>query len=357
MYYAVIMAGGSGTRFWPVSRRSFPKQLIRLTGRRSLLQDTVDRFSPLIPPEKILIVTSETHVDPLRGQVPQIPEENILVEPVGRNTAPCIGLAAMHIRKREPEARFVAVPADHVITDRDTWHQLLRIAFEVAATPGRVLTFGIPPTHPETGFGYIRFGESVASCRDRPVHRVTEFIEKPDASLARQLVESGDCYWNSGVCAARAATMLDLIQLHLPEVMTHLEAIGDTLDTPQYESSLQTLYPHIPSISIDHGILEKAERVVSVPANMGWSDVGSWSALPEVLPGDDCGTVAVGEHVSIDAWNCVTYGEGKLIATVGVEDLIVVAAGDTVLVCHKDRAQDVRGVVDELERRGHIDWL
>ncbi|MBI4868725.1 MAG: mannose-1-phosphate guanylyltransferase [Candidatus Wallbacteria bacterium] len=357
MFYAVVMAGGSGTRFWPASRAAFPKQLISLTGRTSLLQATVQRLEGVLPSENVYIVTSESHSQALRGQVPQIPEENILVEPVGRNTAPCVGLAALHIRRREPEAAMICLPADHVVKDVAAWKELLRAAHQQVRARGRVVTFGIPPTRPETGFGYIRFGPQIATEGTLPVHSVEAFTEKPNLETAKAFLQAGNCYWNSGLVAWRADTCLDLTRRHLPTIMDGLEDIDRALGTPRYAQSLAQVYPRLPGISLDYGILEKTEGIAGIPASMGWSDVGSWSALPEVLPADDTGNVAVGTHVGIDTRDCVTYAPGRMLATIGVSDLIVVATGDAVLVCHKDRAQDVKRLVERLDKEGQGGYL
>ncbi|MBI3890893.1 MAG: mannose-1-phosphate guanylyltransferase [Candidatus Wallbacteria bacterium] len=357
MFYAVIMAGGSGTRFWPASRAAFPKQLISLAGRTSLLQSTVQRLEGVVPAENVYIVTSESHSQALRGQVPEIPEENILVEPVGRNTAPCVGLAALQIRRREPEAAMICMPADHVVNDTTAWKELLRVAHRLVRERGRVVTFGIPPTRPETAFGYIRFGGQLQSAGPVPIHRVEAFTEKPDLETARAFLQSGNCFWNSGLVAWRVDTCLDLMQRHLPAVRERLEELDLAMGSGRYPHALAQIYPRLPSVSLDYGILEHAEDILGIPADIGWSDVGSWSALPEVLPADESGNVSVGIFLGIDTADCVAYAPGRLVATIGIRDLIVVATGDALLVCHKDRAQDVKRLVDRLEKDGLGQYL
>jgi mannose-1-phosphate guanylyltransferase len=354
MHHAVIMAGGSGTRFWPASRAAHPKQLLSLGGGGSLLQETVRRLDTLIPDEQVWIVTSGAHSESLRSQVPQLPPANLLVEPCGRNTAPCVGLAALHIRRREPEAILVCMPADHIIQDTRAWQRLIGVALETAAERGRTVTFGIPPTRPETGFGYVKFdAEQDPAGR----HRVQRFTEKPDRERAEAFLAEGNWYWNSGIVAWRADTFLDLCRRHLPELMDVLDELDASLGTPAYPETLERLYPRMPSVSFDLGILEKAEGLVGLPAAMGWSDVGSWSALPEVLAADASGNVSLGEFLALDAQGCIAYAPGKLVAAVGVADLVVVDTPDAILICPKDRAQDVKHVVERLIREGRSRYL
>ncbi len=354
MHHAVIMAGGSGTRFWPASRAAHPKQLLSLGGGGSLLQETVRRLDNLISRERVWIVTSGAHSESLRQQVPELPAANILVEPCGRNTAPCVGLAALHIRRREPEAVLVCMPADHIIQELPAWQRLMRVALETASERGRVAIFGIPPTRPETGFGYVKF-DDLQDAAGR--HRVERFTEKPARERAEAFLAEGHWYWNSGIVAWRADTFLDLCREHLPELMDLLDELDASLETPAYGDTLARLYPRMPSVSFDFGILEKAAQLVGLPAAMGWSDVGSWSALPEVLPADEAGNVSLGEFLALEARGCIAYAPGKLVAAVGVEDLVVVDTPDAVLICHKDRAQDVKHVVERLTREGRLRYL
>ncbi len=357
MFHAVIMAGGTGTRFWPASRAARPKQLIRLSGERTLIQATVERLEGVVPRENIWIVTSRSHAAALSAQVPEVPAENVIIEPCGRNTAPCTALAALHIAWRDPAAEMICMPADHVVSDAQAWRDLLLAASALLKTPGRILVFGIPPTRPETGFGYVRFGPQIEECNGIPVHEVEGFTEKPELDRARALIEAGNCYWNSGLAAWSAETFLDAVRTHLPELSRGLEPVRPVIGTDSYDEVLTRVYPDLPSVSLDYGILEKVPSILGLPASMGWSDVGSWSALPEVLQAHEDSSVSLGDSLRQDSSGCVIYSPDHLVATVGVQDLIIVATDDAVLVCHKDRAQDVKKVVEELRRRGRTDLL
>jgi mannose-1-phosphate guanylyltransferase len=337
--WAVVMAGGSGTRFWPRSRRRVPKQLLPVLGTKSLLQDTVARLRGLVPSDHVLIVTHRDHAAEVRRQLPQLPRGNVLVEPQGRNTAPCLALAALEIERRAEDATFVSLPADHAIADPRAFRATLLEAFAWAATEPVAVTIGIRPTAPETGYGYIHVGARRAG----KTSRVRGFVEKPNAARARRFVASKAYLWNSGMFAWRTATILALLDRHVPDVMKPLRAALAKRST----TALAKAYASVPSISIDYGVMEHAENVLVVSADFGWSDVGSWAALADLdADGNRRGTV-----IPIDAARSVVFGNGRLVALVGLDDVIVVDTPDALLVCHRDRAQDVRRVVDELARR------
>jgi mannose-1-phosphate guanylyltransferase len=341
------MAGGSGTRFWPRSRRRLPKQLLPVLGSRSLLQEAVERLSGLVPTSQILIVTHRDHASAVRRQLPSVPSRNILSEPIARNTAPCLALAALEIARRAPGSTFVSVPADHAIADAREFRATLLEALGWAAAEPVAVTIGIRPTAPETGYGYIRLGPRVGG----RTARVRAFVEKPSSARARRFVSSREYLWNSGMFAWRTATILELLDRLLPEVTGPLRA---ALDKPprMRPAALARAYAKVPSISIDYGVMEHARDVLVVAGDFGWNDVGSWAALAAL---DAAGTP--GHVVPVDAQGSVVFGDGRLVAVVGVKDVIVVDTPDAILVCHRDRAQDVRRVVDELARRGLEGYL
>jgi mannose-1-phosphate guanylyltransferase len=341
------MAGGSGTRFWPRSRRLLPKQLLPELGSRSLLQETVARLAGLVPASQILIVTHRDHATGVRRQLPNLPRQNILSEPIARNTAPCLALAALEIERRAPGATFVSVPADHAIADPREFRATLLEALAWAAAEPVAVTIGIRPTAPETGYGYIQVGAKAAG----RTARVRAFVEKPNATRARKFVASRQYLWNSGMFAWQTATILDLLDRLLPAVMGPLR-MAMAKRARQRPAALARAYARVPSISIDYGVMEHARGVLVVAGDFGWSDVGSWTALAELNVAGSSTHV-----VPVDAKNAVVFGNGRLVAVVGIEDVIVVDTPDAILVCHRDRAQDVRRVVDELARRGLTGYL
>lgn len=352
--WAVIMAGGSGTRFWPLSRRLRPKQLLALGGSpRSLLADTVARIAPLIPPERVIVVTAEHLADATRAELPDVPRENVLAEPTGRNTAPCVGWAAAHVRRRDPEGAIAVLAADHHIGDEAGFLAILRRALD-AAREGELVTVGITPTRPETGYGYLELGEAIGE----GVFRARRFVEKPNRARAEQFLAAGSYLWNSGMFFFRADAVLAAIRAHLPGLGEALERFDRAAAEGREDALVRAEYGALPSISIDHGVMEKAERVAVVPGDFGWSDVGSWTTAWELAPKDAQGNAARAGDVRIDAEGCyVRAPEAKTVALVGVRDLVVVDTEDALLVVPRERAQDVRAIVDELKRRGASEKL
>lgn len=357
--YIVILAGGSGTRFWPLSRKRHPKQLMSVFGGRSMLQRTVERVLPLNP-DHILVVTNSLQAEETARQLASLDRGTITVveEPLARNTAPAIGLAAAVIERHDPTAVMAVLPADHYIIDEEEFRATLVRAGE-AASRWSLVTLGIRPTAPETGYGYIEADTSAGREGVLPVRR---FVEKPSRERALEFMESGNFYWNSGMFVWRTDLILDRIRTHLPDLWAGLSA----LDVPANLKHLSVLkervadlYARIEAQSIDYGVMEKAEGVVVIPSSFGWSDVGSWSALPGLLEGDPEGNSVTDSSrlVTIDSRNCLVRGNDRLVALLGVRDLIVVDSGDALLVCPRERAQEVRKVVDELERRGLTDYL
>jgi len=353
MLAAAIMAGGRGERFWPLSREERPKQLLSLDGTRSLLQRTVDRLLPLTGPEGIYIITASHLADQVRKQVPCIPQDHIITEPEGRNTAPCIALAAAHLRASGAGDDLVmaVLPADHAILDNEAFRHTLEEACRVVQEPGNrdyLVTIGIQPTRPETGYGYIHIGD-LQELDGLKFYRVHRFVEKPDREYAEAYLRSGDYVWNSGMFVWRLQTIERAFQKHLPEVAEAMSRIREAVGTPHYRDVLSREYSKMPSISVDYGIMEKEKQIICIPARFGWDDVGSWSALGRLLPMDEAGNVVRGEHVGVNTNHCVIYSNtDRLVATVGVRDLVIVQTDDAVLVCHKDSVQQVCEIVARL---------
>jgi mannose-1-phosphate guanylyltransferase len=352
--YIVILAGGSGTRFWPLSRAARPKQLISITGDRTMLQRTVERVLPL-KPKRILIITNRVQSEETERQLAhyrKIPID-IIAEPSAKNTAPAIGLAATIIAAHDPEGVMVVLPADHFIKDEQALQQTLVNAAH-AARKGYLVTLGIMPSRPETGYGYIEADMDLRGTGPFPVRR---FVEKPPLDEAVRYLDAGNFFWNSGMFIWRADVIMAEINSFLPELAESLSRITFTRDVwelSDLDEQIEAVYDSVASVSIDYGIMEKSSKVQVVPVEMGWSDVGSWSSLPEVVEEDADGTVCVNAngHVSLDSSGCLIYVDARVVATVGVHDLIVVSTPDALLICDRGRAQDVKKVVEELGRQG-----
>jgi mannose-1-phosphate guanylyltransferase len=352
--FAVIMAGGVGSRFWPSSRAATPKQLLDLMGSgRTMIADTVERLGPEIPPERVIVVTGRATAEAVRRALPAVPAGNILAEPVGRNTAPCIGWAALHVRRRDPEGLLAVLPADHVVSDPVAFRRALRLAV-AAARQGGMVAFGIEPDGPETGFGYIELGEEIGP----GVRAVTRFVEKPDLPTAEAYVASGRHVWNSGMFFFTAGRILGEIERQLPELARGLAEIDSAARGPGAGDAVERIFPGLPSISVDYGVMENAEDLRCVPASFGWCDLGSWAAAWDHASRDGDGNAMPSEAIAVDSRRCLArVPEGKVVALVGVSDLVVVDTGDALLVCPRERAQDVKRVVESLERRGRRDVL
>jgi mannose-1-phosphate guanylyltransferase len=349
--YAVIMAGGRGTRFWPRSREKKPKHLLDIVSARTIIQETVDRIKPLIAPENILIVTGKKHAGALMKQLPEIPRANIIIEPEGKNTAPCIGLAALHIRQRVGDDVMVVLPSDHAIADSRKFLQIVRAAAKVAAAKDALVTIGIKPAGPQTGFGYIERGDPFGRRGQNEIFRVKSIREKPDFQQAQEFVESGRFYWNSGMFIWRASSILSAINHWLPDLSKGLATIARSVDSPRQAAVVSRIYGGLKSISIDYGVMEKADNVFVVPGEFGWSDVGSWDALWKIAVKDKNGNAFIGggKVIADDSAGSLVYSSRKLVALVGVTDLIVIETDDALLVCPKNKSQDVKKAVEQLE--------
>lgn len=346
---ALVLAGGSGTRFWPLSRRSRPKQLLALEGSRSLLQATVDRLAPLIEPHQIWVVTTRELVKEVRRQLPEVPTRQILVEPVGRNTAPAIAWSIRSMPEELRQSAVVVLPADHRVGDPEVFRLRLSQAIDAVCEQDLVMTLGVVPRWAETGYGYLRLGRTVDE--KTGMRWVSRFTEKPDARTARRFVKSGNYLWNAGIFVFRGATLLRLISELVPALHAGIERIA----AARGKDSLAELYPRLPAAPIDTAVMEKVAKLATLPLDCGWSDLGSWAALAEVRPKDDLGNAVAGDVVAVDAADNLLYAERGTVAVLGVSDLVVVRTADTVLVLPLARAQEVRRLLTELESRGRTE--
>ncbi len=344
---AVIMAGGRGERFWPKSRNKFPKQFLSLTSDgETMIQKTVARLGSLVQPEDIYIVTNKDYAQIVSEQLPQISNSNILLEPVARNTAPCIGLAAAVIKKRYKEAIMLVLPSDHLIKSNQMFIDTLKTAITVAEKGNNLVTIGITPAYPETGYGYIYFGSDEGT---PGVYNVRRFVEKPNIELAKEYVNSGEYLWNSGMFVWKASSIEVNIKKHLPDMVAGLDKIYESVDTDRFDETVETEFSGFKSESIDFGVMEKATNVYTIPGSFGWDDVGNWLALERVNKTNEYGNMIRGDVISIDTHNTIVYGNQKLIATVGIEDLVVVDTDDAILICAKDSTQNVKKVIENLK--------
>lgn len=357
MLHAVIMAGGSGTRFWPASRRDRPKQLLSLVDGRSLLRVTFERIVPLVPAERIWVVTTSATAELTRQELSELDPSQILIEPVGRDTAACAGFASLAVRHRDPEAVCVVLPADHVIRDSSRFRRAVAAAGAHVAGEGGLLTFGVRPTRPETGFGYLRIGDELGTVKGWAVHRLAEFVEKPDLETARRYLAEGGYLWNSGMFVWPVSELLAEIERQLPLLATGLDRIGESLGSNCEQDVIGEVYPSLHRVSVDYGIMEGAERAWTIPVDFPWSDVGSWPALGELLDADEQGNAVRGRVVSLDCRDTVIVGDRTLVAAAALRDLIVVATADAVLVVPASEAQRVKDLVAALEDKGWDDVL
>ena len=343
--HAVVMAGGRGERFWPLSTDRLSKPFIPLLGSRTLIQDTVDRLQGLVPPERVFISIGEAHLEVARNQLPGIPAANFIVEPVGRDTSACIGWCALHVEQRDAQGALLAIPADHFVGDAEAYRRTLRKGFD-SLTGSSGVVFGVRPVRPETGYGYVQVekpGAADVACR------VLRFVEKPDAAVAVEYLRSGDYFWNSGIFLWENTTLLELFARHLPDTYRGLEKLRAFAGRPGADpAELLAVFSALPRISIDFGILEKTSGLRLLPVEFDWDDIGNWHALERALPADVRGNISRGNHVSVNSTGCIVLSDSGTIATFGVSDLVVVQAHGNVLVCPKDRASDLKRLVTAL---------
>ncbi len=357
-FYALIMAGGVGTRLWPLSRRNRPKQSLKLIGERTMFEHAIDRIAPLFQPEEIFVVAGADQVGMLWAQAPELPQENLIAEPEGRGTAPAIGLGAIHLHRKDPDAVMAVLTADHFISDVALFRQALAAAEQVAAK-GHLVTLGIKPSSPSTGYGYIKQGESLGKTDGFEVFRAERFTEKPSAETALHMVESGEYSWNSGMFIWQVARIVEEFERQMDAFYAQLAEVEATLGTPGYKPTLGRVWPQVTKQTIDYGVMEGAGDVAVISVDIGWSDVGSWASLLDLLPADANGNTVVGPHVGIDTRDTLVFNKNgkRLVATIGVEDLVIVDTEDALLVCPKEREQDVREMVRMLEREGRSEYL
>ncbi|MFM8953202.1 MAG: mannose-1-phosphate guanylyltransferase [Planctomycetaceae bacterium] len=360
MLHAIVMAGGSGTRFWPASRAALPKQLLPLAGDRTLLEDTVARLDGLVTPDRILVVTSARLLDAARRQLPQVPEPGLVGEPCKRDTAPCIGLAALLVSRHDPDATMAVMPSDHVIRPSERFGAAIRQAAAlVEARPGRLVTFGIRPTYPAEGFGYIQQGEPLTVAPgEASAHAVARFREKPPASVARDYLAAGTYLWNAGIFVWKAQTILAALAERQPEMLQRLERIAAAWDAPRRDDVFASEFAAIKGISIDYAVLEHATDVAVIEAPFTWDDLGGWSAVARQRGADEQGNTIVGRHLGIDSTGTIVHaGDGHLVVTMGLVNMLVVHTPDATLVAERTHEEAVRKVVAELEARGWNEYL
>jgi mannose-1-phosphate guanylyltransferase len=353
---AVIMAGGSGTRFWPLSRSSRPKQFLPIAGEKTMLEDTVARLQPLIPLKKIYTVSNASQAETIRKLVPQLPPSNCLIEPEGRNTAPSLILATAQIFLRDPEAVVAALPADHVILKPEVFRRKLKAA-AAAAQRGFLITFGIPPTYPATGYGYIHFEAAKSySFLKETFYPVLAFKEKPTREQAETFLEAGHYYWNSGMFLWRADVLPQKLRAYAPDWLPFWEKIVRALKK-EAADEVASIFRQMPVLSIDYALMERAKEILVCPGDFGWSDVGVWSSLLELWPRDKAGNACRGEVMSLDSERCLVYNPGQITAIIGVEDLIIVNSGDALLVCRREADQKIREIIAQLKKAGKTEYL
>ena len=352
--YALILSGGAGTRLWPLSRRDKPKQFLPLTGERTLLQDTVDRVAEIIPLERIFAVAPPEHRLLIHEQLPELRTDHVVIEPYPRGNAAAIGLAMAALHAFDPEAVVAILPSDHVIERRGKFREVL-IAATAAAETGRLVTLGIEPDSADPGFGYIEAGERLDLKAPLPVHAVKRFVEKPKRDAAEKMIAAGGHYWNAGMFVWRVSEILRAFDEHLPGTAKVVHSLADAVGTPRYEGVLAEVWEETDKTTIDYGILEKAQNVAVVPADIGWHDVGSWGRLAAIVQRAD--NWSSDGHVAIGSGDNYAWAPGKLVALVGVEGLIVVDTPDALLVASKEHAEEVKDVVDHLRREGQEELL
>lgn len=355
--YSVILAGGGGTRFWPLSRQNTPKQILNISGNDIMINETINRCSSLIGYEDTFIVTGKSQVELLKKVlIPSVPANNILGEPVGKNTAACIVYAALYLKKKFNDGIMVVLPSDHFISDERSFAETLSNACSIADESGKLVTIGIKPTFPSTGYGYIRYDPKAAG-RMNGAYEVSEFVEKPDFQRAKTYLESRNYLWNSGMFIWKISVILENFKRYLPRLYNSVLKLYEYMDTGRFAEVLDEVYPGLQSISIDYGILERSDEVLVVPGDFGWNDVGSWDALGSIFPVDNNGNIVKAKHVGIHTRNSIIYSTERLVATIGVDNLIIADTGDALLICPKENAQEVKDLVEMLRKNEMKEYL
>ncbi|MFU0826448.1 MAG: Mannose-1-phosphate guanylyltransferase (GDP) mannose-6-phosphate isomerase, type 2 [Lachnoclostridium sp.] len=352
---ALIMAGGRGERFWPKSRKTLPKQFLSLTSDgKTMIQLTVERITPLISAEDIFISTNADYKSLVKEQLPNIPDSNIICEPMSRNTAPCIGLGAAYISKKYDDAIMIVLPSDHLIRYNSMFINTLKDACEIASMNSNLVTIGITPDYPETGYGYIKFNPN--NCVGRS-YEVERFVEKPSLEVAKEYLSTDEYLWNSGMFVWKVSTIMNKLEQFMSDTYTGLCNIRNVIGTEDEEAVLEKEYFQFPSISIDYGIMEKSTNIYTIPGTFGWDDVGSWLAVERIKKTNEFGNVVDGNVITIDTRNCIIEGSRKLIATVGIENLIIVDTDDAMLICEKNSAGDIKKVLENLKICNRSEYL
>lgn len=346
------MAGGGGERFWPRSRQAFPKQLLAIFGKNSMIQETVSRIAPLVPPRRLLVITNRVQAPHIAQQIKTVPRSSIIAEPFGRDTAACIALGTALIMARDPEAVMVVLPADHVIHDRRALLANLTDACRVAEEQNCLVTLGIVPSGPATGYGYIRRGRWLSYGLKTAFARVENFTEKPALAAAKRYMHSGKYLWNSGIFVWKAAAIAEQIGKQMPELYRGFLKIRESLSRRGWQRVVERVYQRLPRISIDYGVMEKADNVVVARADFDWDDAGSWLALERHLPADTHGNIVVGDGITHDSRGCIIMSEGGIVGCLGLDDVVVIRTPDAVLVCHRGAAQDIKKIVGRLKSQG-----
>lgn len=353
MITALIMAGGEGTRFWPLSRSNRPKQFLKLTdNQQTMLQATVERISELVPLERVFIATNQAYQKPIQDQLEGIPAENIIVEPLKRDTAACIGLSSVIIDRKYPGSTMIVLPADHLIKEKDNFINILKKAVMTAATGRNLVTIGIEPTHPETGYGYIKYSDLLHNIDGDRVFKVEAFTEKPDLKKAKNFLEAGTYLWNSGMFVWQVRSILKNIEIYMSDLYESLQRIGQALGTDMVAKVIRNEFSTLQSVSIDYGIMEKAENIFVIPGSFGWDDLGSWPALERVKKVDDNGNIIIGKHYGIDTRNSIIHSPDKVVTTIGLNDIVIVDTEDAILITDKKRAQEVKEIRKILKDNG-----
>lgn len=352
--YGVIMAGGGGTRFWPMSRKTNPKQLLNLYGNDYMINQTIDRISKIIPNENIFIVTNEQQIKPMLDILDgRCREKNILIEPTMRDTSACIGYAAMTIMKKYGDGIMCIFPADHVITDELEFSRVLNNAINKASQGENLITMGIKPSYPSTGYGYINFSEKI----EDEIYKVLQFVEKPNREKAQEYMDSGKYLWNSGMFIWKVSTILNCFKQYLPDIYVKLKELSEYIGTDIEKEKINDIYPNIPKTSIDYGIMEKSDNVLVIPCDYGWNDVGTWDALDVTNKKDEHGNIVKGKVISLDTKDSIIYSNGRMISTIGVKDLVIIETQDAILVTTKKKAQEVKKVVEKIKELNMEQYL
>lgn len=355
--YTLIMAGGSGTRFWPRSKTVKPKQYLNIFGDKSLLQDTIERFAKFTKEENIYIVSSATQAQVLEEQTPMLPKENLIYEPIGRNTLPCIGLAAMYAERENPDGIMVVSPSDHLINNTDLFKDTVLAAAKIAKERDGIVTLGITPTFPATGYGYVKVADDITNNEKIKQFKVERFVEKPDETNAAKYLSQGGFYWNSGLFVFKVSVFLKAVEEFAPELYADLRKIQADFGNPGYADTLDTIYRAVESISVDYGIMEHARNIYLVEGNFDWNDLGSWESVYQTDEKDENGNAGMGEAIFLDSKNSYVSTDEGIVALVGLDDVIVVRDGNTTLVCKRDKAEDIKKIVEQLKAENKQKYL